>query len=152
MLRKLRSFLFTIRFSLLAMLVVLACIVGYYTIGLMVDAIGKRDNALRAVDAGKVSEHALKAAAALSSEREFTVRALGIGSFIGVIDPALGEEALKYRAAAQQSVTAATEAALSLTRDVAGEHLAALERSNEKVKGLRRRVDKALQTGGMLGD
>ena len=110
MLRKLAS-LFTIRFSLVAMLVVLGGIIGYYTIGLTLDAIAKRDNARIAVDAGLIAENSLKAADALASEREYTVRALGIGSFMGVIDSALGEKALAYRAEAQQAMAAVVASA-----------------------------------------
>jgi methyl-accepting chemotaxis protein len=152
MLRKLAS-LFTIRFSLVAMLVVLGGIIGYYTIGLTLDAMAKRDNARIAVDAGLIAENSLKAADALASEREYTVRALGIGSFMGVIDSALGEKALAYRAEAQQAMAALIASAGG--ESVAGSassHLAALARSNVALGALRAKVDAALQTGGMLDD
>ncbi|MBE9552619.1 MAG: hypothetical protein IMF05_04055, partial [Proteobacteria bacterium] len=152
MLRKLAS-LFTIRFTLVAMLVVLGGIIGYYTIGLTRDAIAKRDNALIAVDASLIAENSLKAADALASEREYTVRALGIGSFMGVIDSALGKKALGYRAEAQQAMAAVIASADSESAaGSARSHLSALARSNAALGALRGKVDAALQTGGMLDD
>jgi methyl-accepting chemotaxis protein len=151
MLRKLAS-LFTIRFSLVAMLVVLGAIIGYYTIGLTRDAVAKRDNARIAVDAGMIAESSLKAASALAAEREFTVRALGIGSFMGVIDGALGERALEYRAEAQQAMAAVFVLAGQTVQGDAGAHLVALERNNTVLEALRAKVDSAVQAGGMLDD
>ena len=152
MLRKLWAFLFTIRFSLLAMLVLLACIIGYYTIGLMMDAIAKRDNALAAVEAGIISDHALQAEDALSSEREFTIRALGIGRFMGVIDQALGSRVVEYRGQAQDSMRAVLDSATRIADDNVVPQLAALKQSNDNLMALRRKVDAALQRGGMLDD
>ncbi len=151
MLHKLAS-MFTIRFSLFAMLVVLGAIVGYYTIGLTRDAIAKRANARFAVDAGMIAENSLTAASALAAEREFTVRALGIGSFMGVIDGPLGEKALEYRAEAQQAMAALIASVGKATQGAAGTHLDALERKIVILEALRGKVDAALQTGGMLDD
>ena len=86
------------------MLVLLGAIIGYYTIGLTLDAFAKRDNAKIAVDTGRTAGLSLKAADALAAEREFTVRALGIGSFMGEIDESLGEKVQEYRAEAQQAM------------------------------------------------
>jgi methyl-accepting chemotaxis protein len=152
MLRKLAS-IFTIRFSLVAMLVVLGAIIGYYTIGLTLDAVAKRDNARVAVDAGMTAEISLKAADALAVEREFTVRALGIGSFMGVIDGALGEKALEYRAEARQAMAAVMASAGGESElGSVGPRLAALERNNVVLEALRGKVDAALLAGGMLDD
>ena len=147
--RKLVSLLITIRFSLIAMLVVLGAIIGYYTIGLTRDATAKRDNALGAVGAGMTAEYSLNAADALSLEREYTVRALAIGSFMGMIDEDLGKKALEYRVQARQAMASVIA---SSGPDAAGPHLAALARNNVALDGLRDRVDAALQTGGMLDD
>lgn len=149
MLRKLASLLVTIRFSLIAMLVFLGVIIGYYTIGLMVDATAKRDNALVAVDAGMVAEYSLNAADALSLEREYTVRALAIGGFMGMIDEEIGKKALEFRAQARQAMDSVIASAGS---DAAGPHLAALARNNAALDSLRKRVDAALRAGGMLDD
>jgi methyl-accepting chemotaxis protein len=151
MLRKLAS-LFTIRFSLFAMLVVLGAIIGYYTIGLTRDAVAKRNNALVAVDAAVVTEYSLKAADALALEREYTVRALGIGSFMGVIDEALGRTALEHRAGAQRAMALLVASAGQAGRGEAGPHLIALERQYAALETLRAKVDAALRTGGMLED
>ncbi len=135
------------------MLVLLGAIIGYYTIGLTLDAFAKRDNAKIAVDAGRTAGLSLKAADALAAEREFTVRALGIGSFMGEIDESLGEKVLVYRTEAQQAMAA-------VIASVDGESaagsakpkLAALKRNNAVLDALRGRVDAALQEGGMLID
>lgn len=130
------------------MLVVLGAIIGYYTIGLRSDAIAKRDNSIVAVDAGVIVEDTLRAADALASEREYTARALGIGSFKGVMDEALGKKALEYRAKAKQAMAAVIAAAGG---DVAvgsvGMGLTALERGEKALGALRVRVDAALKKG-----
>jgi methyl-accepting chemotaxis protein len=95
----------------------------------------------------------LKAADALAAEREFTVRALGIGSFMGEIDASLGEKVLEYRAEAQQAMTA-TIASVGgeFAAGSVGSTLATLKRNIAVLDTLRGRIDAALQDGGMLID
>ncbi|MDH5555769.1 MAG: methyl-accepting chemotaxis protein [Alphaproteobacteria bacterium] len=149
MLRKLASLLVTIRFSLIAMLVVLGVIVGYYTIGLTRDAIAKRDNALRAFDVGMAAEQSLKAADALVLEREYTVRALAIGSFMGLIDEDIGKAAQEYRVQARQAMASVVD---STGENAADPYIKDLARNNVLLDRLRERVDAALREGGMLDD
>jgi len=151
MLRKLAR-LFTIRRSLVTMLLLLAWIIGYYTIGLTGDAIAKRDNARVAANAGTIAEYSLKAARALAAEREYTVRALGIGRFMGVIDTELGKKALAYRTEARQAMGSVTAAAGRMAEGAAAQDLEAIGRKIADLDALRQKVDRALQTGGMLDD
>ena len=69
----------SVRNSLVAILIVLTGIIGYFTIGLTIDAMNKRDNAIVASHAAIAADRMIEAAAALAAEREVAARALGIG-------------------------------------------------------------------------
>lgn len=140
----------SVRNSLIAILVVLSGIIGYYTIALTFDATNKRDNSRTAVRAGAATDRMLLAAAALAAERETTVRALGIGQVDGRIRRDYAGDLAKLRESAN-SLVGGLERDLGAGRHAAVErHLSSVQRNIRDLAALRAEVDDRLRNGGRL--
>ncbi len=136
---------FSVRYSLVTILLLLAGIIGYYTIALTIDAIHKRDNAIVASTAGAAADRMLDAAAALAAEREATARALGIGGYAGAADPRSRDRIASHRATAMSLIEDVTQAFSGADTSGLAPHLAALRQKEKALNVLRARVDELLR-------
>ena len=147
-----RRSIFTVRNSLFLVLAVLSAIIGYYTIGLTRFAFWNRDNAVVAEISNKAGDSLMMASHALSLEREYTMRGLGIGEFIRTVNNAMAADIRKAREASGDAIDRAVSALRASETGAPETQVAALERKLKDLDALRSRADAAFDRGGMLGD
>jgi methyl-accepting chemotaxis protein len=142
---------FSVRYSLVAILILLTGIIGYYTIALTIDAVHKRDNAIAASAAGSTADRLLEAAAALAAEREATARALGIGGYAGAANPRSRDEIAGHRASAKSLIADVTRMLAAADMPTLEPHLTALRREEKALDALRAQADGLLRQGNTPG-
>ena len=149
-----RRSIITVRRSLVAIVAVLAPVIIYYTVGLALAAMDKRDNAVAALTGTTHGGLLMDASMKLAAEREAVEQALG-NSLLSASASAAGQRE-QIRVLMHE-----TETAVQHSIDVAGRSLRTTDnskllrevsQSHERLRRLRQNLDSLLQQNGAIRD